>query len=100
MRFHDLRHACASLLLVQGVHSYIQSEARQDIAFHLHVGPEALTRSAHHRVPLSVSLSPAGGRVSLRQVGPQNVTSFAHGCERRIDLLVKRLGGQLDVGRI
>jgi integrase len=28
MRFHDLRHACASLLLVQGVHPRVSCRAR------------------------------------------------------------------------
>ena len=28
MRFHDLRHACASLLLVQGVHARVVMETR------------------------------------------------------------------------
>lgn len=64
MRFHDLRHACASLLLAQGVHPRVVMEALGHSQISLtmntysHVLP-TLQREAAHR--MDVLLQPAAG---------------------------------------
>jgi integrase len=63
MRFHDLRHVCASLLLVQGVHSRVVTETRSHSQISLtmntdsHVLP-ALQREAADKI--KALLAPSG----------------------------------------